>query len=187
MIKKISVSLLFSFLILVFLNDTAHAGVLFRNRWVVIQTFRPAFRQQQYVVRSSTAVMRATAPRLNHPNYGGVSDQLKLIKARYKYEDNLAKWENKKQQLTAKRIQKEKKLAEREAQRKAREIERLKRKQKAEESKIQMASGGSGKITSQSATSRGSLASGSNQAGAQKKGFWSTLFQTIFGKKNVKS
>lgn len=179
--KILSVTSLF-LLTITCINDSAQAGVLFRNRWQVIQTYRPAFRQQQYLVRSSTAVMRSTAPRLNYKDYGGVSSQLSLIRARYNYEDRLAKWENKKQQQIAKRIQRQKQLAEREAQRRAREQERLKRRQKAEQAKVQLASGSSGNITSQSASSRGSLAAPS-QTGAQKKGFWNTLMQAIFGKK----
>ncbi len=172
--------------------DNAEAGVLFRNKYQVIRTYQPNFRRQQYNVRLSTAVLKATNPRLNFSggDFGGVSSQLKLIKARNKYDEKLTKWENKRDQLRAKKVEKERQMAKRDAQRKAREADRLKRKKAREAKKIQSVSqANNAQIASNASSnpsSRGSLGtqSSGNQSTAKKKGFWSSLLQAFFGRSN---
>ncbi len=172
-------------------ND-ADAGVLFRNKYQVIRTYQPSFRRQQYNVRLSTAVLKATNPKLNYSggDFGGVSSQIKLITARNKYDEKLNKWETKRDQLIAKKVEKERQMAKRDAQRKAREADRLKRKREREAKKIQSSSQSNNpqmvSNASSNPSSRGSLgaSSTSNQPNVKKKGFWSSLLQAFFGRSN---
>lgn len=181
----------FSFVIL-FVNANADAGVLFRNRQQVIRTYQPGFRQLQYNVRTSTAVMRSTQPRniTQGKDFGGVSDQMKLVKARYKYETNLAKWEDKREKQQKALDKKKKDIAAKQAKLRARQLERLRKEQQADQSRVQLTSsfpfGNNSSAISSNSNSRGSLLAPSNNAsnaGAKKKGFWSSLIQAIFGKK----
>lgn len=170
------------FLVVLTLEQSVSAGILFNNKNQVIRTSRPTFRQQNYNVRKSTAVMNATSTRLVGRDYGGVSSQMKLIKARYKYDVKLAKWEEKRQQQIAKQLQKKRLNDQKEAQRKAREAERIRKKKERDAAKIKAANDSNQQMASASqSSSRGAFGIFNSQG--KKKGFWSSIMQALFGKK----
>ena len=177
-------TILFFIVVTCSLENSANAGILFGNRRQVIRTTQPQFRQQNYNVRTSTAVLRSTNPRLGSTGFGGVSDQMRLIKARYKYDVALAKWDQKKRDLIAKRLKKERELAIKESKRRELEVQRLKKQQEKDQSKINFGFGSSQLTAASSSSSRGALGMGNSPVG-KKKGFWASLMQAIFGRKDA--
>ena len=115
--------------------------------------------------------------------FGGVPATMKLVVSNHKYEQKLAKWEDKKYKENLKLAKKKEALEEKENKRRALEAKRNSKKGLPE---TQLASNNSsGKITSAAskAGSRGALGTTATQGtGAPKKGFWASLLQAIFGK-----
>lgn len=177
------------------LLDTAAAGVLFRNRQQVIRAAVPAFRQQNYRVDRSTVALRRTSTSVSARPIGTVQNQMKLISTYNKYEQNLYKWEKKKSAAAKKRNDRRKAMEERQAKRQAREAQRIQRQQERA-AKVQTASN-TPSTTQQAApaistnpTSRGALGPTSGTSSPQvaptgkkrEKGFWSSLFASLFSK-----
>ncbi len=162
----------------------SNAGVLFRNNRNVIRIGGVQSNMQQYVVRRSTQIMRRSGGNnLKARPLGGVPATMKLVVANHKYEQKLAKWEDKKYKENLKLAKKKEALEKKEAKR--RELE-AKRNGKKGLPDTQLASNNSsGSITSAAskAGSRGALGTSTTQtSGAPKKGFWASLLQAIFGK-----
>ncbi len=190
---------IFSFLLvdLTFLSD-ASAGILFRNRRQVIRTTAPQFQQQNYQVTRSTVALRRTSGPITSQPIGTVDNHAKLIRNYNRYEERLAKWEQKQAKNLQKRKEKERRLSEKEQKRRAREITRLKKKQEFEARKNAKQLDRSQTSTAQalvtspasSPSSRGALSGGSSSqlSGAQKssngKGFWRRLLDALFGTKS---
>jgi len=182
---KLNLVLIITILLVQVLTESdANAGILFNNRRQVIRTVQPRFSQQFYNVRTSSAVMQSTNPNLNARSWGGVTDQLKLIKTRYKYDLAVAKWDQKRQQQLEKQLKKKKDFEAREAKRKQREAIRLKKQKEKDDAKVQSVFGQRTQVTSAANnSSRGSLGSTSPQQAGKKKGFWQSLLQAFFGNK----
>jgi len=180
----------FTFVEFAFL-DTANAGVLFRNRQQVIRTAAPAFRQQNYMVDRSTVALRRTSAPVTARPIGTVDNQIRLMKTYHKYEQRLHKWEVKQSALAKKRNDRRKMMAEREAKRRTREAQRIQRKQE-KAAKIQDATNAQQASTfiSTNPTSRGALGPTTGSPGSpvsttgkkREKGFWSSLFSSLFSK-----
>ncbi|HMO16582.1 MAG TPA: hypothetical protein PKA63_02140 [Oligoflexia bacterium] len=175
----------------------AEAGVLFRNRQMVIRTFVPQFQTQNYRVSKSTVALRKTSAPVTARPIGTVDQHMKLISSYNKYEQKLYKWETKQAKIAQKNAEKRRKLAEKEQVRKKRQAERLRREHERKQRKMELAAAkqqqgaslpaASVSSASSSSASRGALGTGgllgSGQANPEKKkGFWASLFQSLFGR-----
>lgn len=187
--RKLSLSIILILLSLSVFLPSAQAGILFNNKRQVIRTSHPRLQNQNYKVKRSTTIMRATQGRIFRAReYGGVKDTMKLVRANLKYEDKLYKWNLKNFKAQQKLEEKRRKMIEKESRRKAKEAARLK-KAKERSSKSLLASvagGGSDSQISKKPDARGALGTNNTQANKppQKKSFWALLGEALFGKRN---
>ena len=188
--RKISLSIILILLSVSVFIPSAEAGILFRNKRNVIRTSQPRFQSQQYKVKRSTAIQRATSGRIFRAReYGGVKDTMKLVRANLKYEEKLTKWNLKNFKANKKLEEKRRKILEKESRRKEKEAARLKKaKERSNKSLLASVAGTDGQI-SKKADARGALGTNSNSATPttktpQKKGFFALLGEALFGKRN---
>ena len=184
--RKLYLALVLTLLSVSVFAPCAEAGVLFNNRRNIIRTSQPRFQRQNYKVRSSTSVMKATSGRIFRARaYGGVADTMKLVRAQLKYEDKLAKYELKQFKANEKLEEKRRKIKIKESRQREKEFARLKKaKESSSKSLLAAVTGSGGQITNKPAA-RGALGTpvAKQTNPAQKKGFLASLWEALLGKR----